>query len=395
MRIEVVPHRERWVEAVRAFNRRVASQGWGLDPSPVPRWLPPAPGRKVFREAFVAVEGGREVRGGYILKHQEFSFGGRILPAAAAQGPVSEGIADKRYAGVGLLLLRDMVARQPLIFGWGMGGRERPLPRLLRGLHWRMHESPLCLRVLNASNFLRLLPFFRDSKARRLAGRALAASGLGPLAFASLQGLSAAAHTGAAFKARGARAEAERVGTFDGWGDEVWERCAGRYSFAAVRDEAALGTLFPEANERYIRLRVRSAGRVVGWALVVRTQMRNQRQFGDLCVGSIWDCLSAPEDAAPVARAALEFLRLEGADLVISNQSHPAWVAALAAQGFLVLKGRRLFAASRPLGRLLEPFAEKVAGLHLTSADADGPLGLQGSALLGPSIYAAAAAPQA
>jgi hypothetical protein len=201
-----------------------------------------------------------------------------------------------------------------------------------------------------------------------------------------------AAHSSPAFGPWGGRAlhaEVKLVETFADWADEVWARCAARYSFVAVRDSAALKTLFPEENQRYIRLRVQQAGRVLGWAVLIRTHMQNQKQFGNLCVGSIWDCLAEPEHAAQVMQAALQFLRREGADLVISNQSHPVWIEALAAQGFLILKGRRLFAASRQLGKLLEPFEEKRAGMHLTNADADGPLGLQGSALLGQSIYTA------
>jgi hypothetical protein len=125
-----------------------------------------------------------------------------------------------------------------------------------------------------------------------------------------------------------------------------------------------------------LRLRVRRDGRDLGWAVVLDTQMQGDRRFGTCRVGSVVDCLASPADAEAVVGAGFRFLRERGVDLVISNQSHPAWLAGFAAHGFLLLRDRRVFAASPALRDLLQPVEQALAGLHLTNMDGHGPMRL-------------------
>ena len=74
-----------------------------------------------------------------------------------------------------------------------------------------------------------------------------------------------------------------------------------------------------------------------------------------------------------VVAAAIRFLASRGVDIVCSNQSHPAWVDAFAANGHVILTGRRLVAASPALREAMEPFEETREGLHLTNLDGHGP----------------------
>ena len=63
--------------------------------------------------------------------------------------------------------------------------------------------------------------------------------------------------------------------------------------------------------------------------------MQDHKQFGDMRVGTIVDCLAPPADAPAVMRAAAALLEARGVDLIISNQLHAAWSNALVHAGFL------------------------------------------------------------
>src|SRR5207244_1759619 len=102
----------------------------------VPRWLPQSENCDLYEEYFVAVEAGSGiVRGGYALKRQKFLFpDGCIRSIGFYHHVLSEGVIDRSYASVGGLLLRDALIRSPLLYCLGMGGYERPLPKMLVGL---------------------------------------------------------------------------------------------------------------------------------------------------------------------------------------------------------------------------------------------------------------------
>jgi hypothetical protein len=173
------------------------------------------------------------------------------------------------------------------------------------------------------------------------------------------------------------RSRATVVPSFGEWADQLWDQCKGRYSALAVRDAAMMNRLMPPGRWPPVtRLRVERGGRTVGWAAVMNTQMKDDDNYGDLRVGSIVDCLALPEDAGQVVSAASAFLRRGGADIIVSNQAHPAWVHGFAQNGYAVLANRRLFAASPGLRELLAPFDETALGLHLTNMDGHGPMAL-------------------
>src|SRR5262245_32826009 len=98
--------------------------------SPIPEWLPPLPGATLFQEMFLAAEEGI-VRGGYILKHQEFMLNKQRRLVDFYHSPLSEGLIDRKYSAVGLKLLQDALKRNPPLYALGMGGRDKPLPRML------------------------------------------------------------------------------------------------------------------------------------------------------------------------------------------------------------------------------------------------------------------------
>jgi hypothetical protein len=373
MAIEVVPYTEPWIAAVLAFNDRMHAGGthWGWYGSPVDEWLPVREGRKTWREHWLAVEDGATVRGAFAFKPHEWRVLGKAQWVVDWQGPVTEGIVDRRFNTLGLRLIREMLRRHPLLYSWGHGGLEQPMLLMLDKLGWLLHPTPFCLRVVRPTRFLRHNAYLRTSAGRRAALDALAFSGAGEVGLRALHGATALRG------ARSARAEAQPFERFEPWADALWERCADRYRAIASRDAETMNALLPAGRWPHaIRLRVVRGGDTLGWAAVLDTQMQDEPRFGTLRVGSVIDCLADPDDAEAVAGAAFRFLRARGVDCVISNQSHPAWIEGLRAHGFLALENRRIFAASPALRDALAPLDENLRGLHLTNMDGHGPHGL-------------------
>jgi len=373
MAIRIVSHSAEFSAAVHAFNLRMRAGGspWGFFVDPEPDWIPKRPGQSVWREYYVAIDDDSAVRGAYALKPQDWWVRGATSVVTDWQGPFSEGSVDGQYATLGLRLIRDMLSKRPLLYSWGHGGNEQPVVQMLQKMGWLMHGTPFCLRVLRPARFLRLNAYLRSTPVRRAALDALAWSGAGFLGLHALQ---------AALRLRSLRtfnAQGEEVADFGGWADALWERCKNRYSAIAVRDAATMNALAPAHGWPSVtRIRVERAGDLLGWALVMDRRMHEDPRFGELHVGSIVDCLADPLDAGEVVAAATQVLRRRGVDMIASNQAHPEWARGFAENGYLILRDRRLFAASPALRQLLEPFAETARGLHLTNMDGHGPSGL-------------------
>jgi len=372
---------------VKDFNRRLKAGGlkeFEFPESEIPDWLPPADGRRIHQELFVAVAEGA-VRGGYILKRQDFSFRGEVCPVGHYHLPLSEGLVDRTYMAVGMKLLTDALRRSAALYALGMGGFDRPLPRMLHAMGWKMLAVPFHFKVTHPFRFLRNIQPLRRSALQRAALDAAAFPGLGWAGLKVLHGWAGRQAEGLPHRLRGGAGgfacdgQGERVEIvpgFDTWADEIWERCHPMYAMAGARDGAALRILYPTDDPRFTRVAVTSGRRTVGWAVVLNTAMRNNQYFGDLRVGTIADCFAAPEDAGAVIHAASSVLAAGGVDLMISNQSHEAWCAALRAAGFRAGPSNFIFAASRKLSAMLEPWDASARRIHINRGDGDGPIHL-------------------
>ncbi|MGF1469598.1 MAG: hypothetical protein ACFCGT_26040 [Sandaracinaceae bacterium] len=375
MAIEIVPHAQDKKDLVEAFNRTMKEAGspWGFYVEPTPRWIPPKPGQKVWRELHLAIEDGAKVVGGYGLKPQVWRIQGEELIVADWQGPVSLGAIDNRYAALGLRLVRDMLKKQPLMYSWGHGGNEEPMVQLLRKLGWLMHETPFLFRVCRPTNFLRKNAYLRQDPRRAVAQDVLAFTGLGSLGLRALH---------AAMRLRSRKtfeAEGELFETFGPWADDLWERCQSRYEAIAVRDADTMNALLPSEHRTLewpapIRLRVRRGGRTLGWAVVLERQQEGDKNFGTMRLGMVADALALPEDAGEVVWAAFRHLRDVGVDMVMANQAHPEWIQAFVDNGFFAVPGRRLFCASPDLQARLSPWDRVQTGLFLSNLDGHGPM---------------------
>lgn len=370
MPLQIVPYGPEHVSAVAAFNERARAHQapFELSKTPVAGWLPRLETRRLFREFFLAIES-REVRGGFTLRRQDFLLNGATTAIANYQGPLSEGIWDRRQMMAGVQMLRAAMKEQPLLYALGMGGMEQPLPKLLASAAWQLLPVPFQFKVFNATAFLRNLQPLRRSRSRALLLDAAAACGLGALAIHGLQGLRT--RTRVAPECAG-----ETVSEFGPWADEVWAAAKTNYLFSAVRDQANQNILFGDGNAKNIILRCRRGEREIGWAVMRCTPMRDDKYFGHLRLGSLVDCLAIPGEEETVVLLATRHLRTLKSDLVVTNQTHQTWLRALQRNGYGTGPSNFILACSPKLVEALVSLETARPHLHFNRADGDGPIHL-------------------
>jgi hypothetical protein len=372
MHISIREHAEQHVEAVARFNGRLRAGGerTQFPTSPVPKWLPKLDGRRIFQQHYLVLDDLGEVRGAYILKHQDVWIRDQVVAIADLHLPISEGAVNRNYPHVGVQLLRDAIRKQPLLFGLGMGGYGEALARLFAAAGWSMFSVPFYFRILRPTKFLRNIVNLRRRPGWRLPLNILAATRLGSLGI----------HTAQAIRSPRTRCDPavamEVVEEFSEWTDDLWESRKGQYGMCAVRDSETLRILYPASDPRFIRLKITRQQRTIGWAVLLDTQLVDHNHFGNMRLGSIVDCFSATTDALPVVCAARECLEARGVDLIVSNQSNAAWGLAFRQAGFLQGPTNFIFTSSPKLTELLLQKSVKNEELHFNRGDGDGPINL-------------------
>jgi hypothetical protein len=365
MAILIRPYQEQHEPAVRDFNQRLLAAGRDRNlvfySHSEPRWLPKTDNSDLYNEYFVALEGDI-VRGGYALKWQKFSFpDGSIRSIGYYHHPLSEGIVERAYASVGGMLLRDALIRSPLLYCLGMDGYEHPLPQMLIRLGWSHCLVPFYFRIVRPFRFLRHMQAIRNSWLRRLLMDLAAFTGAGWVGWKAARIVTDRGAPGLNW---------ETVDEFAEWIDPLWEESKSGCSLTAARDSRTLQRLYPSSQKHLTRLRVPRNQQTVGWAVV--GERRADIKYGDMRVGSIVDCWALHGNEPEVARAALEVLEAQGMDLIVSNQSHQAWCEALAHAGCFKAQSNFVFAASKKLAEMLQPFEQSRLRMHFTRADGDG-----------------------
>jgi hypothetical protein len=248
-----------------------------------------------------------------------------------------------------------------------MGSFSNPLPTMLKAMGWSLCPVPFYFKVNHPFPFLRNIALLRSSFPRSLLANIAAFTGAG------WAGINTAQRLRSASAIRGL--EVELVTTFGAWADKLWQICSPLYTMIASRESSVLNCLYPP-GKNFLCFKVVRASQLLGWAVVLDTQMRKNRHFGNLRLGSIVDCLATPGNAAAVVQAAAGFLHRRGVDLIVSNHSHTVWGSAFRAAGFLTAPSNFIFAASKPLAQQLEPFASCQNDVYLTRGDGDGPVNL-------------------
>ena len=366
--VEIRPYTHDLEPLVRAFNLRLRAGGerfWSFPESHVPR-LTSMLNENPYQELFVTCDQ-REVRGGYLMTHTRFAICGEITwIACGPQLNTSEGIVNRTYGMTGAVNVRDALQRQPLLYGLGMGGFHEPQARLLAAMKWPLYPVPFFFRVLDPSRFFANIVYLRKSRRAQFLLDLVRHTGLG-WAFCLAQFRPAW---------KNGVAQMELCDQFGGWADELWSVCKDRYSLIALRDSNTLNRLYPSSDRRFHRLRISRQGKLLGWAVVLDTQMSGHKHFGNMRVGSIVDCLARAEDASAVVRCSNSFLEQRGVDLIVSNQASLAWGKALLDAGYLRGPSNFILALSPMLAARLQPLESSRKSIHMNRGDGDGPINL-------------------
>ncbi len=361
-----------YVPAVRDFNSRLSAAGVPFDlrfpELAVSDWLPKVEQRRLYQENFIVLEDGI-MRGGFRLKRQDFSFKGDILPIDCFHWPMSEAVINKAYSWLFMLMLRHAQRMQPLLYSLGMAGGEHTLiPRILKAAGWKVMTLPFFFKVNHPKTFLREIQALRSGVIRSWLLDAAACTVIAPLAIDTIQSLRTAQGC--------ARTVAHLVHEFGSWADDLWNECKDRYAMIAVRDSASLNLLYPAGKERFFKYKISREGKTLGWAVVLNTQMRGNKYFGNMRVGTILDCLALPQNASRVVYLATRILEDSGVDLIVSNQSEAQWCSAFGKAGFFRGPSNFTFGVSPDLGEMLAPFESAAQFVHMTRGDGEGPMHL-------------------
>ena len=372
MHVRILEYEDRWNAALAAFNARLNAGGspFRLPPPPDLHASPQMLQTELLQKQFLVLDSDDNVRGGYVLKFQDFWLAGEVATIADLRMPVSEAIVNRRYSHLAAGLLIDAQRRQPLLYGLGMGGFQEPIARLFKAAGWQMFSVPFYFQVLHSFEFFRNIVHLRKSVARRAAFDCLAYSGLGWLSVAAVK----------VFRPRHAPAsgsvQADVVEDFGPWADDVWEAGKAHYGLCSVRDAATLRKMYPRQIPNCVRLRISERGRPIGWSLMMNTALSGHAYFGNMRLGSIVDCFAEPQDAAQVLHHSREYLVRQGADLIVSNQSHRIWRKEFQRCGFIAGPSNVIFASSRALTAALQTKRLSQDDIHVNRGDGDGPINL-------------------
>ena len=347
MGYRLLPYTADWEPAAGRCNARLQASGKAPFLLPFQASSTPPP---VMRQHFLAVDEGDEVRGGCLLQSQPAWVGNESAEAVNIQSPLSEGLFDRHFAGLGPWMMRELLRRHPLAYCVGMGNEQMPFPRLLRALGWRVEPVPFYFRVLAGRQFLaNMQPLRRHPRFGPLA----AIGGFTPLLPDLAIALAHAWRT----------AERERPASPP---PALWTDIRTRYAFAMERSPAVLDALYPPAGPAFVRVQIPG-----GLAVLRISHFRRHNYFGDLTTATLAETICAPTAARALLRAALAEARANGAGLLLANHSDPELQQAMREEGWLSYTSNYLAGLSPQLAARIgtQPY-------YLTRGDGDGLLNL-------------------
>jgi hypothetical protein len=331
---------------------------------------PPAPKEE---ERFVAVDFEGHVRGAYALRWQTLWLRGEELRGASYGYPVSEGIVDKRYTLVGVLVLRDAIKRCEYLYALGAGGRFGNVFRVAQHAGWELEDVPFLFRVLRGGRFLRKLPQMQHGVERRLLATFGDLTGLVEIASGLLHAGTALRHGGNSSLRQPSDVTVEEVKSLADAANEVWVRARTQYAFCVVRDGAHVEASFPTDRADLHRLVIRRQGAIIGWSVVMTESLSRLRNYlGDVTPGLIVDAFGDTSHALHIARAATAYLAARGVDVVITNTSHCGWLSAYERLGFIRWRSQFPLIVSRSLARRLGDLRAILPQSHMSRSDGDG-----------------------
>jgi len=343
MPLSLVPYTSEWTAGARAFNQRLKGAGAAIDFHL---------GEEASEAHYLIVDG-EMVRGGCLVDVERGQVGEEEAGIASIQSPLSEGLFDPQYSGVSPWLMKEIARRWPYSYSVGMGGMDRPYPRLLQALRWRVMPAPFYFRVLDGGRVLRSMPAVSHKKGAALLGSVPL---LPSLAFRLLHGWKGRRWTG------GRVTGLERVASFEPGETAAWEAVRRLVTFGVSRESEVLNRRYPPAMKGMSLMRFGG-----GFVILKVTQFTDDRHFGSLRVATWADGLAEPGNENALVSAAEEAAAALKAELLITNQLYGPIERAIKSRGWLTHPSNFLVAWSPPLAKVAQPSTS-----HITRRDGDG-----------------------
>jgi hypothetical protein len=352
---------------IESFNNELNNQGFKFK-LPIPNNKKDKINNFIFENKFILIEDNQTVRAGYTLKNQWFRINESNHQIGYYYNPVTAGLFNKKYNICGLLLLNDAHKKNLDLFCLGMGGYSEKLPKLLKELNWKLQTVPFYFKIYNPNSFLENITYLKNNKYKAFIIKFLKNSKLGWLFIKIF--FTCSSFIFFPFKKFSYISE-EKVESFDKNIDELWENAKINNSFIAIRNHKYLDELY--SNQRFIKLKFMKKNKVIGWSISLCNKLENHKQFGNMNLGSIVDCLSIKGYEVSIIKKTEEILKKKGADLIVTNQSHIGWRKALKINSFINGPSNFIFATSVNLTKKL---GKNKDFIHLTRGDGDGPINL-------------------
>jgi len=312
---------------------------------------------------------GDEIRGGVTVKRMQFAVNARSEEVATSIYPLSEGVVNRSYGMIGLMMEEELLRRYPLLYGLGS---PDTLPAMVRRhTGWFRIPVPFYFKVFRAPPFLRNISHLRRSTLLRVLCDTAAFTGLGSLGLSSFDlALRLLGH-----HPRVGNVHIERFDQWEDWADEIWERARDSYALIGDRSRAALQSLYPAENERLIKLRItsRNTQAHMGWAVLTLAKMNGHKYFGNMMLAALVDMLAVPEDAFSIVSGALAAARRAQADLLVVNHSDERWNRAFRLTGMLPWKSNYYLSISPQLKERFDSIETDSGHFFFTRGDGHGP----------------------
>jgi hypothetical protein len=356
-------------EALKRFLQRFeATQyaGFPLLPSALP--YDRDPDNFPVRKQKLAVEENGEIRAIQNFFEHELYIDGKAYPFVWPNEPLSEGVLDPKYTGLWTALLRYSLSLQPihLVLGAFRLGNDLALGEVFTALRWRSQEVPAFAYPIDLGRVCRESRWLPKKSCMAVAAALAGYTGLGTVASLGLRAQAAL------MKPRDVTVE--ETNDFGEWADVIWQRVRLRYRALTRRDAATLNRLYLPGDRRVRRLRIRRAGRDLGWLLMVVRSFTDDPVFGSLRVAVLADGLCEPADVNEVVAIGTSEAIRNRASLCIAWWTHEAWQRASRRLGYMRMASGNMRLYVSPAGKsLILSSLLPMESCHFSRGDCDGP----------------------
>ena len=324
---------------------------------------------EIYTRRYVVLDVNDIVRGGYTLKYQKFSLNKEDVTSVVFQLPLSEGLINKKYNDVSLMIFKDAFSRSDKLFTVGLGGLNNRFPKILRAFGWQLELIPFYFKIKNIKNFINNISYLDD---KPIVNRIIKLSYFSGLLFLFLK-------INEIFKnnVNSQSYSYKRFEKFEDWADTIWENSKIKYILLANRSSKNLNTIYPVNNNTLIRLKIMLEKKIIGWCVLKKTKLLNHKQFGNMYLGSIVDCLCLDGHEKIIISCATDYLMKSNVDLIVTNQSSQFFCSALQKNGFLKGPSNFALALSKYFYKNIPGgLKQNLSNLHFNRGDGDGPINL-------------------